>query len=179
VTGAARRPAHGLVLGLTAALLAALVGVVVLWVDRDDDAGPAPAPESAADSLLAAEADAETAARAAVEQMTTYDFRTVDEDFAWVEDAGTEEFQSYFADAGADSKRVIVALEATATGTVVDSAASATDATHVKVLLFVDQEIAASEQQGTKVDQPRVTMQMVLQDGRWLVDEVAVNNLLG
>ncbi len=89
------------------------------------------------------------------------------------------QFQAYFEGAGADSKRVIVALKATATGTVVDSAATAIDATHVKVLLFVDQEIAASEQKGTKIDQPRVTMQMVLQDGRWLVDEVAVNNLLG
>ncbi|MGA8256216.1 MAG: hypothetical protein WB767_06530 [Nocardioides sp.] len=166
---------RGVVIGLVVALTASLIGVTVLWLDRDETVAPLSAPPS----LTSVENDAELAARAAVEQMTTYDYRTVDDDFTWVEDAGTEQFQTYFEDAGADSKRVIEALKATATGTVVDSAATAIDATHVKVLLFVDQEISAAKQNGAKLDQPRVTMQMVLQDGRWLVDEVAVNNLLG
>jgi len=165
-------------------LVAALVAVVLLWVDRDDASPGASAPTSSAsgpldaDALLGAGDDAEAAARDAVVRMTTYDWRTVDADFTWVDDAGTEAFKTYFAGASRDAKAVIASLRATATGTVVDSASTVIDPSHVKVLLFVDQEITARGQEGTKIDQPRVTMQMVLVDGAWLVDQVAVNDLL-
>jgi Mce-associated membrane protein len=168
---------------LAVALAAALVAVALLWVDRDDApastrAGSGGAEAGEAATLLAAGSEAEAAARSAVEQMTTYDFSTVEEDFTWVEDAGTEQFQAYFAGASKDAIAVIRSLKASASGTVVDAAPQVIDATHVKVLLFVDQEITARKQQGSKLDQPRVSMQMVRQDGRWLVDQVAVNDLL-
>ncbi len=174
------------VIALAVALVVAVVAVVVLWVGRDGESEPAAAGDSqgaaatSADDadLLAAGLDAQEAARAAVERMTTYSWRTVEDDFTWVDDAGTEQFRAYFAGAGRDAIAVIKSLKASATGTVVDSAPSVTDAEHVKVLLFVDQEITAAEQDGTKLDQPRVSMQMVLQDGAWLVDEVAVNDIL-
>lgn len=166
---------------LSVALVAALAGVVLLWLDRDAEATTA-ASDAAGDvsaaDLLAAGEDAEAAARSAVERMTTYTFATVEDDFTWVEEAGTDRFQTYFAGASKDAVAVIKSLGASATGTVIDAAPSVVDATHVKVLLFVDQEITARKQQGSKLDQPRVSMQMVLQDGQWLVDEVAVNDLL-
>lgn len=194
--------------GLAAALVAALIGVVVLWLDRDDtssgtdvgasatEAPPTSAPADGAspsgepslapgelpagdpDELVPAGVDAEVAARDAVTRMTTYDWSTVDDDFAWVDDAGTDKFRTYFEGASRDAKAAITALKASATGTVVDSAPKVVDATHVRVLLFVDQEIRAEKQKGSKLDQPRVTMSMVLVDGRWLVDAVNVNDLL-
>lgn len=184
-----------LVVALAVALAAALVflvAVVLLWVDRDDVPASTPAGSERVEegqaveageaveaaTLLAAGSEAEAAARSAVEQMTTYDFATVEEDFTWVEEAGTEQFQTYFAGASQDAIAVIRSLRASARGTVVDAAPQVIDATHVKVLLFVDQEITARKQKGSKLDQPRVSMQMVRQDGRWLVDEVAVNDLL-
>ena len=46
---------------------------------------------------------AEKAARDAVTRMTTYSYRTVEEDFAWVDEAGTEKFQENFAGASEDA----------------------------------------------------------------------------
>ena len=46
------------------------------------------------------------------------------------------------------------------------------------MLLFVDQEIRSEQETRPGLDQPRVTMQMVRQDGEWLVDEVQLNNLV-
>lgn len=163
-----RRPsARVLVVVLSLALFAALVALGLLWREYD----------AQRDRREAAEA-AERAAREAVVEMTTYDHTTVDEDFAWVEEAGTEKFQDFFADASAPAIELIKQVRATAEGEVVESAAVVEDEEHVTVLLFVDQTIASADQDGAKVDQPRVTMQMVEQGGEWLVDEVQVNNLL-
>lgn len=170
-----RRPVRLLAAALVLALAALAVAVVLLFTGDDD--GPVPAPAAASGDLVAAEAAAESAAREAVTSMTTYDYRSLDRDFAWVQDAGTEAFQRYFAESSADSQAVITRLRAVATGEVVDAAATAADATHVKVLLFVDQTLEVPGQEA-KVDQPRLSVQMVLQDGRWLVDQVAVNDRL-
>jgi Mce-associated membrane protein len=72
----------------------------------------------------------------------------------------------------------IQSLKAKAVGTVIDSSATAADAGHVKVLLFVDQKIRSEQESRPGLDQPRVTMQMVREDGEWLVDEVQLNNLV-
>lgn len=169
-----------LALLLAAALVVAVAGLVVLWVDRDDDAGSTDgAGASAPATLLAAGSDAEEAARAAVVRMTSYGYRTVDADFAWVEEVGTDKFERYFAGASDGVKKVITETRATASGEVVASAPHVVDATHVTVLLFVDQTIEAAGEDGPKVDQPRVTMKMVEQGGRWLVDEVSIEQLLG
>ena len=165
-----------LVGGLVLALVASLVAVVLLWRDRDDDAAEDRA--AASTELVDAALAAEQAARDTVVQMTSYSFRTVDDDFDWVDAAGTKKFQENFADAAKAAIAYVKTLKATAVGTVMDSAATAADADHVKVLLFVDQEIRSKGESGSRLDQPRVTMQMVRQDGEWLVDEVQVNNLV-
>ena len=161
-----------LVGGLILALVASLVAVVLLWRDRDD------ANDRADDSarLVDASIAAEKAAREVVTRMTTYSFRTVEDDFSWVDQAGTENFRKNFEAAG--SIAAIKTLKAKAVGTVVDSAANAADADHVKVLLFVKQRIRAEGARGIKTDEPRVTLQMVRVDQRWLVDEVQVNNFV-
>jgi hypothetical protein len=152
---------------LAIALVAALVAVVLLWRQHATDGDH----EDAA-------AAAEKAARSAVTQMTTYDYRTVADDFSWVDDAGTEKFQSYFEGVSKPAIRFIKSVKASATGTVVDSAAVYEDDQHVRVLLFVDQKITSKGHRDAKLDQPRVTMHMVLQHGDWLVDAMKVNDVL-
>lgn len=159
------------VLGL--ALVAALVAVVVLWRDRDDADDRA----AAAAELVNASVAAEKAARDTVTRMTTYNYRTAKDDFAWVDDAATEKFQENFD--GAEAVATVRSLKATAEGTVVDSAANAADADHVKVLLFVDQRVRSEGTQGSKSEQTRLTVQMIREDGRWLVDEIELTNVLG
>ena len=162
-----------LVGGLVVALLASLVVLVLVWRDRDEAEDRA---ESAA-ALVDASVAAEKVARDAVTRMTTYSYRTVEEDFAWVDEVGTEKFQQNFAGASEDAVTFIKTLKAKAVGTVVDSSATAADADHVKVLLFVDQKIRSEQETRPGLDQPRVTMQMVREDGQWLVDEVQLNSL--
>lgn len=164
-----------LVGGLAVALVVALVAVVLLWRDRDDAGERA----DRAETLLDASLEAEEAARAAVTRMTTYDFRTVEDDFSWIDDAGTDKFQQNFTDAAEPVVAYIKRVKASAEGTVVDSAATAADADHVKVLLYVDQQIRSRGTQGYDLDQPRITMQMVRSGDEWLVDEVDVVNMLG
>ena len=157
--------------------LVALLIVVLLW-RSDRDGGPA---EDRATAQLAAGRAADKAARAAVVRMTSYDYRTVTKDFAWVEDAGTERFQQQYAEVSAPIKRLVVRLRAHAEGTVVASAPLVKDADHVTVLLFVDQAITnpGSSGQQRGLDQPRVTMSMVREGGRWLVDQVKLSSLTG
>ena len=164
----------GLIGGLVAALIVSLVTVALMWREIDDAEDRADESSELVDASL----EAEQAARDAVTRMTSYSFRTVDDDFDWVEEAGTEKFQENFAEAAEAAIAYVKSLKATAIGTVMDSAATAVDADHVKVLLFVDQEIRSQGKSGSRLDQPRVTMQMVRQDGEWLVDEVQVNNLV-
>jgi Mce-associated membrane protein len=164
------------VLLLVAALATALIAVVMLWRDREDLVDRAEQAEDAHSSAVPA---AEEAARRAVTRMTTYDFRSVEEDFSWVEDAGTEEFQETFTAAADDAITMIKGLKSSAVGTVIDSASTFEDETRVRVLLFVDQELMVAGQDKPDLEESRVTMQMVLQDGRWLVDQVGLQNLLG
>lgn len=153
---------------LAVALVAALVVLVLtmrsLSHERDlSDAGK----------------QAEAAARKAVVSMTTYDYQTIPRDFAWVNDAGTAKFRKQYAEVSAPIKKLVAQLKARAVGSVVASAADVQDVDHVTVLVFVDQTLTNPGQSQPGLDQPRVTMSMVRQGGRWLVDEVKLNNLTG
>ena len=155
--------------------LVALLVVVLLWQTGgskgEDDAVRAAAAGKAADK----------AARVAVVEMTTYSYKTVNQDFAWVDEAGTAKFQKQYAEVSKPIKKLVVQLKATAKGTVVASAPIVKDDDHVTVLLFIDQQISnpgnstSGPQKG--LDQPRVTMKMVRQGARWLVDEVNISSL--
>ena len=83
--------------------------------------------------------------------MTSYDYRSVEEDFAWIEEDGTDSFQEKFGESTKPIRQLIERTRATATGKVSDAAGNAEDAEHVEVLLFVDQQLQRS---GPRV-QPR------------------------
>jgi Mce-associated membrane protein len=125
---------------------------------------------------VTASSQATKAAKKAMTSMVTYDYRTVDDDFKWVESAGTKGFQEYFRDASSKSKKLIVELQATATGTVIDAAPKLGTKTKVQVLLFVDQLIKSKDDPEGKLDQTRVAMWMVKQGDRWLVSKVLLRD---
>jgi Mce-associated membrane protein len=166
-----------LVIGaLASLLLMSLVALLVVWQVDSGSGSP-----GNAGALMQAGKDADAAARKAVVRMTTYDYRTVEKDFDWVDDAGTAKFRDQYTEVSEPIRKLVTELKATAKGTVVDSAPRVEDTRHVTVLLFVDQEISNPGSGSTKpqrgLDQPRVVMKMVEQDGRWLVDEVELSNL--
>jgi len=157
---------------LAVALVGALVAAGFFWHASSDHENDA----SAAQALIAAGADAKSAAEAAAVQMTTYDYRTVDQDFSWIDTAGTEAFQKYFSGISAPAIKIVKQYQASAQGTVIDSGVDVEDATHVKVVLFVDQTITGRTEGTSAPDQSRIVMHMVLQDGRWLVDRMELKN---
>lgn len=142
-------------------LIAAIVVLIVVWRNSSD-----------LRTQNAAESAALDAAREYAVAMTTYDHRHLDEDFAWAEEGATESFAADYRKANEPLRKIIEKLEATATGSVNEAAASAEDATHVQVLLFIDQQITNESQSESKNDRSRVVMNMVRRDGAWLVDDV-------
>lgn len=163
-------------IGLALALTLALAGLVVVLVR--DDAGPTRGSDATAETLLAAEADAEKAARAAAISLTTYDYQTLDTDFDWVVTAGTPAFRDRYADVVTATRKVVTELKVHAVGSVDAAAATAQDADHVTVLLFVDQTLTSDAGAERRLATPRVRMSMVRSGSRWLVDDAAVRNLL-
>lgn len=147
------------------ALIAALSGLALVWrAERHET-----------DLRQAGEA-ASRAARAVAVDLTTYDYRTVDDDHARVTAAGTARFRRYFASVGPKSAAVVRKLHVTARGRVVAAAPEVGDSTHVRVLLFVDQVVRAKGTRGSQTEEPRLSMQMVREGDRWLVDTVDLEN---
>lgn len=163
---------------LSGVLALALVGALValgLVVGNDDTTADG---SGEAYALSDAGTQAEKAARSAAVHMTTYSSTTLATDFDWVDTAGTPKFRTYYREVSEPIKKLVRQLGSKAVGSVVDSAPKVRDVDHVTVLLFVDQVITGRDATDRQLDQPRVTMSMVRSDGRWLVDEVKLRNLL-
>ena len=154
----------GGILVLVALLLAAVVAVLLLWRQNTD--------LSRTEEIASAEHSATRAASRIAVSMTSYDYRSVDEDFAWIDEDGTSKFQDTFSESTKPIRQLITRTRATATGKVSDAAGTADDADHVEVLLFVDQQLKRAGDTKSSVDSNRVVMEMVREHGRWLVDDV-------
>ncbi|RNL64820.1 hypothetical protein EFK50_02180 [Nocardioides marmoriginsengisoli] len=164
---------------ISAVLAVLLVGSVItlMFLIRSAENDEPTSGGSSAQVLRAAEKAADAAARQAAVSLTTYDYASLEEDFSWAETAGTAKFQDQYAEVSAPIRELVTETRAHAEGTVVDSAARAVDADHVTVLLFVDQTLTSKGSDRPTLDQPRLTMMMVREDGRWLLDEVKLSNL--
>jgi Mce-associated membrane protein len=169
VSGVERRVLRGptrLTIGLCAALLVLLAAAVVLavmWSGARGDAG-----------LRQAEQEAQDAAETYAVDLTTYDYSSLDQDYAWVDDGATASFAKEYAEANKPLRKVIATLKARATGSVTASAATARSDHEATVLLFVDQTIVNGTDSKKRAEHNRVVMTMVERDGRWLVDKVAL-----
>ena len=148
---------------LTVAAMAA--SLVVLAVDRQQQ------------RLANARTAATEAARSAAEVVLSYDYETLDEDFAAAQAVSTGAFKEEYAETSENAIRSVatetqaqVSAEPLSAGVV-----SATDSS-VVVLLFVDQTTLSNRLDQPKTDQNRVRFTMVRTtvDGadRWLVSEV-------
>ena len=149
---------------LVALLVAAVAASVLLWRRADD--------LEQRQQVATAESEATRAASRIAVSMTTYDYRTVDKDFSWIQDDGTQGFQTTYTESTKPIRQLIERTRATASGKVSDAAGTAEDADHVEVLLFVDQVLKRAGDPKSSVDSSRVVMDMVRQGDRWLVDDV-------
>jgi hypothetical protein len=126
--------------------------------------------------------DADRAATRAAERVVvnwlTYDYRTFRDDMTWITKSGTPKFRKEFSSEALEGlrKRISGERQLVSRGRVVNSAATATDADHVKVLVFTDQTLTDKEirEGGTAPLHARsgVELTMVRVGGTWLVDDM-------
>jgi hypothetical protein len=152
---------------LSALLIAGVIGGGVLLHDRAELQGRADAEKAATDS-----------AERVVMSWLTYDYRTYRDDMTWVTKSGTVKFRKQFSTAALEGmrKRIVGPRQLISRGRVVNAAATATDADHVRVLLFTDQRLTDKEirreAQPALHARSGVELAMVRSDGRWLVDDM-------
>lgn len=155
-----RVPGPVLVVLVLLCVVAAVLDVLVLlkYQDRSDSED--------------ARKDAVTAAKTAVTQILSYDYRTLDKDIAAAKANATGAFLTeYTSTSGrllSQAKQLKAVVQASVAGTSVVSAS----AKRVVVLAFVDQATVKSGDKQTRIDQNRVRMTLQKVKGRWLVAEL-------
>jgi Mce-associated membrane protein len=143
--------------------IAALMIAGSLLVTRPED-------RSAEDQIRR---EALEAARAAAISLTTYDYRTLDEDFARVSGQATGEFQQEYAETSEQLKPALLESQAVATSEVpaVGIASLSTDPVEVEVVVAVDQTITTAGA-APRTEYNRIRMTLVRTDEAWLVGKV-------
>ena len=152
---------------LAGLLAVSLVACVGLAVSRAQSQG-----------RIDADRTATRAAERVVVNWLTYDYRTYRNDMTWITKSGTPKFKKEFSAEALEGlrKRIIGPGQLISRGRVVNSAATASDADHVKVLLFTDQTLTDKDIRKEKTAplhaRSGVELTMVRVNGTWLVDDM-------
>lgn len=156
---------------LAAAL--ALVAALAAWLavakqSVEDDLERASADQATYEAAV----DAEAAARELLLDMTSYDYRDLEADFAWLDAIADEELRSRMEETSGRLQKVIRQSHAIAEGEVVDSAYRAVDENQAVVLAFVRQEIRDTRNRGFRLEEQWVTMTMVRDGDAWAIEKI-------
>jgi Mce-associated membrane protein len=147
-------------LGALVAVLAVL-GVVVGVSLRDSGA------QAGTDRAAASQA------RTSIEQMLSYNYKTIDAQAAQIEGLLTGSFKGEFTAAmDKDIKPLAVKNQTVVQAKVSDIGVMSSSATTVKVLAFVNQARIGTDQKDPVVDQNRVMATMSKVGDRWLISKV-------
>ncbi|GAB4003160.1 hypothetical protein [Nocardioides ultimimeridianus] len=160
---------------LAAACAVLLVAVVVLGVLACRPHGWYHEAHAAKKDAAAGQA-ALDAARADLIDITTYDYKTVDQDKGWLADFSDPQVAQPFAKNQQSLAKVIKGSHTVAKGTVVDAMSRVVSDSQVEVLAFVDQVLRSNLDKGVSLQQQRVTMTMSLVGGVWKISRL---DLLG
>lgn len=115
---------------------------------------------------------AQQAAVAYAQILTSIDSSKVDENFAQVLDGSTGEFKDMYSQSSVQLRQLLIDNKATAHGVVVDSAVQSASKDKVVVLLFVDQSVSNTSVPDPRVDRSRLKMTMENVDGYWRASKV-------
>lgn len=122
--------------------------------------------------ISAAGGQAQEAAVAYAQTLTSIDSDKVDENFTDVLDGATGEFKDMYTQSSMQLRQLLIDNKATAQGTVVDSAIQSESQHKVVVLLMVDQTVTNTGRPDPRVDRSRMKITMEKVDGRWLASKV-------
>ena len=123
-------------------------------------------------SVASAGRQAQDAAVAYAQVLTSIDSNKVDENFNQVLDGATGEFKDMYSQSSVQLRQLLIDNKATAHGVVVDSAVQSTSRDKVVVLLFVDQAVSNTNVPDPRIDRSRIKMTMEDVDGRWRASKV-------
>ncbi len=115
---------------------------------------------------------AQEAANAYAQVLTSIDSNKVDENFNQVLDGATGEFKDMYSQSSTQLRQLLIDNKATAHGVVVDSAVQSATRDKVVVLLFVDQSVSNTNIPDPRIDRSRIKMTMELVDDRWRASKV-------
>jgi Mce-associated membrane protein len=117
---------------------------------------------------------AQAAAVAYAEILTSIDSNKVDENFNQVLDGATGEFKDMYSQSSTQLRQLLIDNKATAHGVVLESAIQSESKNKVVVLLFVDQSVSNTNVPDPRMDRSRIKMTMEFVDGRWRASQVAL-----
>lgn len=122
--------------------------------------------------VKAAGEQAQQAAIAYAQVLTSIDSNKVDENFKQVLDGATREFKDMYTQSSVKLRQLLIDNKATAHGVVVDSAIQSASTGKVVVLLFIDQTVTNTAAPDPRIDRSRIKMTMEKVDGRWRASKV-------
>ena len=112
-----------------------------------------------------------SAGRSYVERLTTFDARTLDEDVAAVERVSTEQFSAEYGETIAAVRDQVQADQTVSAGEVVAVGLEKLEDDRAVVLVAVNAEITSAGQPA-RTEANRVRVELVRQDGSWLLSGV-------
>lgn len=115
---------------------------------------------------------AQQAAIAYAQVLTSIDSNKVDENFRQVLDGATGEFKDMYTQSSVQLRQLLIDNKATAHGVVVDSAIESESTNKVVVLLFIDQTVTNTSAPDPRIDRSRIKITMEKIDGRWRASKV-------
>lgn len=115
---------------------------------------------------------AQQAAVAYAQVLTSIDSNKVDENFRQVLDGATGEFKDMYTQSSVKLRQLLIDNKATAHGVVVDSAIQSESTNKVVVLVFIDQTVTNTAAPDPRIDRSRIKMTMDKVDGRWRASKV-------
>jgi Mce-associated membrane protein len=115
---------------------------------------------------------AQQAAVAYAQVLTSIDSNNVDQNFRQVLDGATGEFKDMYTQSSVQLRQLLIDNKATAHGVVVDSSIQSESTNKVVVLLFIDQTVTNTQAPDPRIDRSRIKMTMEKVDGRWRASKV-------
>jgi len=160
-------------------LVAALVvtGCVVIWlVSEKNKANDEVADLQEEVDSYAAGPEARDAAEAILQQMISYDYRDIEDEYVWLDDFSNEDLRRRFEKRVGNLAKVIRLTKVKAEGEVVHSAYTTIDSTSATVLAFVRQRLVTPEDKQGSIAEQWTTMEMVREDegSEWSVDGIEI-----
>lgn len=148
----------------------AAVGLCILVLTAVIAAGLAVHADHRSDARIHAQQEGRAFAMEVVPKLLSYDFDTVAEHFADMQNNLGGDFRRQFEEVG---RTVIVPSarerQVVTTAEVIESSVVDADADNTELLLFVNQSTTSSESPETKLDGSRVRVHVERSDGRWLI----------